>query len=410
MSGQTQVEHLPRLAELRAAALDTTYVSLGGRRTSSVHEFYRYPARFSPTLARSAIETFTSVGDLVVDPFCGGGTTAVEAQASGRRSAVADLNSLAIFVTNAKVANYTDDALKRACDFAASVDSLRLARDGDLPLLKEWIESGYTRNVDSSDTWRLRNLIASAVESASQSGDSQSEMLIRCAVLRTGQWALDMRREVPSVEEFRKQLKSNLTSMVTAALARRTAMVDVAGVDQSPSVIHQALPDSHGSLVPSDGDRPRLILTSPPYPGVYVNYHRWKVRGRKESPAPYLIANSLDGQGINHYTMSARNKDSLRKYFEKLESAYSGIAAMMGSETVLIQVVGFSDTSDQLPRYLASMESVGLKEVKFDQLATDDDGRLWREVPSRRWWVAARENAETAPATGRETVLVHRKA
>ncbi len=141
-----------------------------------------------------------------------------------------------------------------------------------------------------------------------------------------------------------------------------------------------------------------------------MNYHRWKVRGRKESPAPYLIANSLDGQGINHYTMSARNKDSLRKYFEKLESAYRGIAAMMGSGTVLVQVVGFSDTSDQLPRYLASMESVGLKEVKFDQLATDDDGRLWRDVPSRRWWVAARENTATAPATGRETVLVHRRA
>src|SRR5438270_9377278 len=36
------------LAALRDATLSSTYVSMGSRRTASVHEFYRYPARFSP--------------------------------------------------------------------------------------------------------------------------------------------------------------------------------------------------------------------------------------------------------------------------------------------------------------------------------------------------------------------------
>ncbi len=410
MGKARQMEDTTGLEALRSAALDKTYVSLGGRRTSSVHEFYRYPARFSPTLARSAIAAFTNRGDLVVDPFCGGGTTAVEAQATGRHSAVADLNSLAIFVTNAKVAEYAEEPLDRSMAFASSVESLRVKRVSEIPLLSTWTESGYTRNVDSSDTWRIRNLMASAIEAAVATDDTQTEMLIRCAVLRTGQWALDMRREVPAVDDFRSQLSSNLTSMVDAARARREALAASACAGHVPKVKHMGLPESHRSLVTDDSDRPRLILTSPPYPGVYVNYHRWKVRGRKESPAPYLIANSLDGQGINHYTMSARNRDSLRKYFETLQSAYGGLAAMMDSETVLVQVVGFSDPDDQLPRYLAAMDAVGLEEAKYDELATDDDGRLWRDVPSRRWWVAARENKGTAPATGRETVLVHRLA
>jgi DNA methylase len=48
------------------------------------HNFYRYPARFSPRFARAAIQTFTRPGDLVLDPYVGGGTSLVEALAIGR--------------------------------------------------------------------------------------------------------------------------------------------------------------------------------------------------------------------------------------------------------------------------------------------------------------------------------------
>jgi len=41
------------------------------------HNFYNYPARFSPLFASSAIKHFTKPGDLVFDPFMGGGTTIV---------------------------------------------------------------------------------------------------------------------------------------------------------------------------------------------------------------------------------------------------------------------------------------------------------------------------------------------
>jgi tRNA G10 N-methylase Trm11 len=46
------------------------------------HNFYRYPARFSPQFARAAVATFTEPGDTVLDPFMGGGTSAVETLAA----------------------------------------------------------------------------------------------------------------------------------------------------------------------------------------------------------------------------------------------------------------------------------------------------------------------------------------
>ena len=57
---------------------------------------------FSPPFVRAAIELFTKPGDVVLDPYLGGGTALVEALALGRRGVGADISSLATFVTQVK--------------------------------------------------------------------------------------------------------------------------------------------------------------------------------------------------------------------------------------------------------------------------------------------------------------------
>src|SRR5690349_24153478 len=61
------------------------------------HTFYRYPARFSPEFARAAIKAFTKPGDVILDPFMGGGTSIVEARALGRRAIGMDISALSHF-------------------------------------------------------------------------------------------------------------------------------------------------------------------------------------------------------------------------------------------------------------------------------------------------------------------------
>lgn len=45
-----------------------------------------HPARMLPALAQRAIETYSQIGDVVLDPMCGAGTTLVEAMHLGRRA------------------------------------------------------------------------------------------------------------------------------------------------------------------------------------------------------------------------------------------------------------------------------------------------------------------------------------
>src|SRR5690349_5272505 len=66
------------------------------------HCHYKYPARFSPEFVGATIEALSEPGDVVLDPYMGGGTTIVEALARNRQAIGCDLNSLSVFVTKVK--------------------------------------------------------------------------------------------------------------------------------------------------------------------------------------------------------------------------------------------------------------------------------------------------------------------
>lgn len=72
---------------------DTTYLT---------HGIHPYAAKFPPQLAEWGIETYSRQGDVVLDPFVGGGTTMVECCLSGRQGLGVDIDPLARLMTKAK--------------------------------------------------------------------------------------------------------------------------------------------------------------------------------------------------------------------------------------------------------------------------------------------------------------------
>lgn len=79
-----------------------------------MHSMCSYMGMFPASLPRYFIEQFTEPGDIVVDPFSGRGTTALEACLSGRIGIGIDLNPLAALLTSAKVDPPTlDEVLAR---------------------------------------------------------------------------------------------------------------------------------------------------------------------------------------------------------------------------------------------------------------------------------------------------------
>ena len=69
----------------------------------SLATFHWYPAQFIPQLPGILINYFSNPGDTVLDPFCGCGTTLVEAYKFGRRAIGIDLNPIAVIIAKAKL-------------------------------------------------------------------------------------------------------------------------------------------------------------------------------------------------------------------------------------------------------------------------------------------------------------------
>jgi len=371
------------------------------------HTFYRYPARFSPAIARAAIVAFTQPGDTVFDPFVGGGTTLVEASILGRKAVGTDINPLATFVTRVKTTPLSDSELTEIMKWGENlIPALNLrcrSRRTATPA-----ESSYQRNISGRPTWPIRKTLEIALRQVNELRSPQQKRFARCALLRTGQWALDCRTTIPSARQFRQQFADYLREMIVGMRRYAQALTDVMGSSVAQPAGAALCLTRSAVGVESDPTLtrtfpPALILTSPPYPGVHVLYHRWQVQGRRETPAPFWIVGSRDGHGASYYTFGDRKRRGLEPYYEHLLRAYSSLARISDNRTMLVQLVAFSEPSWQLPKYLSVLQRAGFKERKFTLIANSADGRIWRCVPHRRWYAERRGQTTSS----NEVVLFH---
>ena len=366
------------------------------------HGFYKYPARFSPAFAGAAIQAFTQPGDMVLDPHVGGGTTLVEAIAAGREAVGVDISTLAEFVAGIKCTVFSEAELETleqwASRVAASVDIHKAST-----ALTDYQELGYYKHLNTPSRWRLRKGIEQSLASAIKLGTPRLEAFGRCVVLRTAQWALDGRSKRATIHDFRRILQETATDMLRGAREFRASAKENGW--QTATIFRRSAIGIEEEAGLRAMRAPRLVVTSPPYPGVHVLYHRWQVDGRKEAPLPFMIANKLDGSGLSYYTMGDRKSPGLRAYFENIKASMSSVAALADMDTTIVQMVAFSAPDWQLPRYLEAMEEAGLSEMLLPNLRHDGDGRLWRTVPGRRWYSAQRGSTHAS----QEVVLFHRK-
>ena len=377
------------------------------RVNESPHNLYRYPARFAPSFAREVIRSFSTEGDVILDPFCGGGTTLLEAMRLGRRAAGMDVSSLATFIARTKttpLSIHDSRAIKVWCD---SILTDMATGHGDCGRLPKEDREHYERNLPDS----VRLFFARIISRVAELEKPRQRAFVRLILLSVGQWALDCKTTVPDTVALRDEFLARLREAIGNYAEFLGGMAESNGLPRCRLGSLRRIINRDAREINTDGRIPRtwlpakLVVTSPPYPGVHVVYHRWQIHGRKETPAPFWLANQRDGAGESFYALGRRDEPGLGTYFDGLKSVFASVRSLLSDDAQVFQLVAFADATWQLPAFLKAMEEAGFVETLVE--ANHEcvvGGRVWRQVPGRKWYANKRGNI---PAS-KEVLLVHK--
>ena len=295
---------------------DTSYIT---------HGYHRYPAKFIPQLARRLIEEHSEPNDMVLDPFCGCGTTLVESAVAKRYSYGADINPIAVMITKAK-AQYLDPvALTVAFNRILSAFPTATAAFPDNERITYWF-----REEQITDLAKLLH----AIQNLSDAGlrlfflCGFSNILKNCSIWnqRYNKPARDPNKKIPDVmRTFRRQIRMMMKG--------NAAFCNLMDGGQSPPSIAECR-DSR--RLPLDSESVDLVVTSPPYVTSYEygDLHQlsmlWlegltDLRGFRErfigSSLKRLESKIEASQALTHSSIAADIGDKLQRQDSKTASS-----------------------------------------------------------------------------------------
>jgi len=384
-------------------------------KTKSNAEFDRHPFHsmcsyigcFPPRVPRMILENWVGRRTTVIDPFCGSGTTLVEAQFAGSRAVGVDLNPLAIAITRAKLAPVShDDVLFRLNEISREFRGHD--EDEDVP---DGIRIIYHPRTLAQLCYLRRVLDPSRHEDTLLIGALLG--IMHGKFRRDGTTAylsIDMPNTFSMSPNYvrgfvRKHRLRQAPADVFAKLRQRLDWLYRQGPipARAPSLVVEGDATRLPDLLERHGVRPGAIVTSPPYLGILrygaFNWIRlWLLREEQ-----YRIDRILDGT------------DSFDRYLGFMASFLRAASEVMPVDAPVALVIGDVVENEQYVRLaervweelggLLPFDLVRLEANRFD--VTTKTTRIWgeekkgRATPVDRILVLKRRSRVTRRPRGR---------
>ena len=232
-----------------------------GERAS--HYLHPYPAKLLPHIAHFFLANRLLVGaeQIVLDPFGGSGTVALETILSGRVALYADANPLGRLITEVKTRSIDQAALTAAsAEVREGFRRSRARRRPDVVNLDKWFDPNITSElvrlraaIGALEDKTLRDFMRvtlSAVIRKVSNSDPRFSVPVRYR-------ADDARNELPAINLFESQLEANIARIAPLRQVASLGTATPAGIDARQLTTPQggAMPDNSVGM----------IISSPPY-------------------------------------------------------------------------------------------------------------------------------------------------
>lgn len=292
-----------------------------------LHTLHPYPAKFIPQIPRKAINEWSKKGEVVYDPFCGCGTTLLEASLLGRPSIGTDNNAVAILVSKAKNTIYRTADIVAIQAFAGRIEealSKASSRRDLIPTSKNF-DYWFSREVLERLS-ALKGLILQSPEPVRAILlASFSAIIVRVSYQDSDTRYARIERSIdPSGvgRVFRAKLLEVVKCLSEVAINRRA----IASVHQADS---RAVPFIAAESV-------SLIVTSPPYLNAY-DYHKYHRQRIHWIDGDVAFARDLEIGSHDEFT---RPKATPDQYFIDMDACFHEWRRILKSGARCLVLIG----------------------------------------------------------------------
>jgi DNA modification methylase len=234
--------------------------------SDSLHNGHPYPAKFIPEIPRHLLEILeVPENSIVFDPFCGSGTTLIEAQRAGYKSCGVDLNPIACLISRVKTIPLPHGLIETAEYCVAQAKSKKNFTIPPIPALDHWFKpeiqhaiSSLVHPILAIDEPDLRDAL---------------RLCLSSIIVRVSNQESDTRYAAIS-----KNVTRETTYQLFLNSVKKLSQVLSLPIDVLPNcnVIQK---DIFDVTVHDINDPIGLVVTSPPYPNAYEYwlYHKYRM-------------------------------------------------------------------------------------------------------------------------------------
>lgn len=360
------------------------------------HDLHPYPAKFIPQIPGHLIARLSLRGELVLDPFGGSGTTALEAIRLGRRALSMDANAVGTLIGKVKTCNIDRSAATDLHAIRSALTTLLF----DLPTAEKLCveNEGSIPGIPNIDKWFPLTSRGELAVIRSRIAAMESEKARDMAMLALSKIILAVSfqdsetrysskpHDIPQGETLKRFLVA-LDEIVRNVA--RTQPVLRYGVCDFVTVDTRQL-----DKVMWKSDSVDLIVTSPPYGNAndYHLYHRFRLLWLGHDPRQ--LAKIEIGSHLRHQ----KECTGFDSYLAEMQQSLSGMYRVLKPGRYAVLVVGDAIYKKVLYQGAASLSEVG-ERIGFETVCIIER----RIHGTKRSFVAAGRRANT------EKLLVLRK-
>lgn len=230
------------------------------RQGHSLHYVVPYQACFAPQIPEFFIKNFSNEGDKVLDPFCGRGTTILEANQQNRIGLGVDVSPLALEIAKSKLNNVAYEQVKErliTIDFSKEIlDGYEEFKDIYHPKTYSQIMNLKEQLTDSPVDTLIRAVIFGRLHGHSNGFFSVWTFNV-----------ISFAKERIKKQSAKRGLKPDFRDVVPRILKKAKTVLEHPVIEQPSSKLFK----SDSRKLPIESDSVDLIVTSPPFLDV-INY------------------------------------------------------------------------------------------------------------------------------------------